>query len=265
MPIESVSDFVRMARGALLATGFVRHEKDGIVWFEGGPKDASAPTIVFVHGVNDHAGTWFTVAPALAPTHRVILPDLPGHGESAPKDAPLPLPLLLDKLDVAIGDARDFTLVGNSLGGWLAMLYTLKHPDRVKHLVLEAAGGLSLPFETPIVAHDREEAVTILRAVHGPKYVAEDWVIDSLLQRAVDSPMLRLTEVEPYFVDGRLGEIHVPTTLIWGANDGVLPVKYAEVLRSGIAGAKLHVLEGAAHIPHLQAPEPYLACLMATF
>ncbi len=198
-------------------------------------------------------------------THRVILPDLAGHGESAPKDAPLPISLLVEKLEVAIGDATDFTLVGNSLGGWLAMLYTLQHPDRVKNLVLEAAGGLSLPFETPIIAHDREEAVTILRAVHGPKYVAEDWVIDSLLQRAVDSPMLRLTDAERFFVDSRLAEIRVPTTLIWGANDGVLPLKYAEALGSGIPGATLHVLEGAAHIPHLQAPEPYLACLMATF
>jgi pimeloyl-ACP methyl ester carboxylesterase len=221
--------------------------------------------VILVHGVNDQAGTWFTVAPTLALTHRVILPDLAGHGESEPTEGPLPISLLLEKLEVAIGDSRDLTLVGNSLGGWLAMLYTLKHGPRVKHLVLEAAGGLSIPFETPILAHDRDEAVTILRAVHGPSYEAQDWVIDSLLQRAVDSPMLRLTETEEHFVDARLQEIDVPTTMIWGADDGVLPLSYAEVLRSGIRGATLHVLEGAAHIPHLQRSERYLACLTATF
>jgi pimeloyl-ACP methyl ester carboxylesterase len=280
LPIESVTDFVRMTRGALAAVGFVRHEKDGVVWFEGGPLPSSAAgapasragapvvvleTVVLVHGVNDQAGTWFTVAPALARTHRVILPDLAGHGESDPKDGPLPFPLLLEKLDVVIGDARDVTLAGNSLGGWLAMLYTLEHPDRVKHLILEASGGLDRPFASPLVAGDREEAVTILRAVHGPKYVAQDWVIDSLLARAIDSPMLRLTGAADHFVDPRLHELDVPTTLIWGADDGVLPLSYAEALHGAIRGATLHVLEDAAHIPHLQQPERYLACLTATF
>jgi len=278
LPIESVTDFVRMTRGALAAAGFVRQEKGGVVWFESPPHHPSPDplptavrlrqgegTVVLVHGVNDQAGTWFTVAPTLALTHRVILPDLAGHGESEPKAGPIPISLLLEKLEVAIGDARDLTLVGNSLGGWLVMLFTLKHPDRVKHLVLEAAGGLSLPFATQILARDRDEALAILRAVHGPQYEAPDWVIDSLLQRAVDSPMLRLTGAEENFVDSRLQEIDVPTTMIWGADDGVLPLSYAEVLRSGIRGATLHVLEGAAHIPHLQQTERYLACLTATF
>lgn len=255
-----------MTRGALAASGFARQEKDGIVWWESTDKSVDdKPTLVLVHGANDQAGTWFTVAATLARTHHVLVPDLPGHGESAPAEGPLPISLLLDGLRTAIGDASELTLVGNSLGGWLAILYTLEHPDRVKHLVLEAGGGLSIPLATDIVAHDRDEAVAILRAVHGPKYVAQEWVIDSLLARGVDSPMLRITETEEHVVDARLGEIDVPTTLIWGADDGVLPVSYAEVLRSGISGATLHVIEGAAHIPHLQQPERYLTCLTATF
>ena len=261
MAIESALDFVRMTRAALAAAGFVRHERDGVVWFESAPPASDTAPIVLVHGVNDQAGTWFTVAPALARTRRVLLPDLPGHGESAPARGPLPLPLLLSSLETAIGDTRDFVLVGNSLGGWLAMLYTLAHPDRVQHLVLESSGGLSLPFASPIVARDRDEALTILRAVHGPRYVAQEWVIDALLQRAIDSPMLRLTEAAEHLVDARLVDIGVPTTLVWGADDGVLPVSYAEALQRGIRGAALHVLEGAAHIPHLQQPERYLACL----
>jgi pimeloyl-ACP methyl ester carboxylesterase len=269
LPIESVSDFVRMARGALVATGFVRHEEDGVVWFDGGSPDADAPILVLVHGVNDHAGTWFTVAPSLGRTHRLILPDLAGHGESAPKDGPLPMSLLSEKLrfaiDTALGATRTFTLLGNSLGGWLAMLYSLDHPERVEHLVLESSGGLSLPFGSPLVAGDRDEAVTILRAVHGPSYEAQDWVIDSLLQRAIDSPMIRMTGAEEQFVDARLHELDLPTTLIWGKDDGVLPLPNAEALQRGIRGATLHVLEGAAHIPHMQQPERYLACLTATF
>jgi len=253
-----------MTRDVLAASGFVRHEKDGIVWWNA-DVPAGKPTIVLIHGANDQAGTWFTVAAALARTHHVILPDLAGHGESAPFAGPIPIPLLLDGIHTAIGDASEITLVGNSLGGWLAMLYTLAHPDRVKQLVLEAAGGLSIPLATDIVAHDRDEALAILRAVHGPRYVPQEWVIESLLARAVDSPMLRITEGEDHIIDARLREIEVPATLIWGADDGVLPLSYAQVLRDGIAGASLQVLEGAAHIPHLQQPERYLACLTATF
>lgn len=269
-----------MTRHALEAAGFVRHEKNGIVWWESfrhheivrsrppnrlAQDDVNRDVLVLVHGANDQAGTWFPVAAALARTHPVIVPDLAGHGESAPFQGPIPIPLLLQGLHTAIGDASDITLVGNSLGGWLVMLYTLEHPDRVKNLVLEAAGGLSIPLATDIVAHDREEALVILRAVHGPNYVPQEWVIDSLLARAVDSPMLRITDGEHYILDARLRELQVPATLIWGADDGVLPLSYAEALRAGIRGATLHVIEGAAHIPHLQQPERTLACLMATF
>lgn len=266
MEIESSADYVRMTRSALAAAGFVRSQAEDVVWWEGGPAEgASSGTIVFVHGVNDQAGTWFTVAPALVRTHRVILPDLRGHGESGPAAGPLTLPMLLHGIEVAIGAEQDITLVGNSLGGWVVLLYALRHPERIRHLILEAAGGLSLPFTTTIVATDRAEAVRILRAVHGPAFEPKDWVIEALLARAVDSPMLRITGAADHFLDQRLGELDVPATIIWGANDGVLSLDYAETLWKGIPGSMLRVIDDAAHIPHLQQPERYLACLTATF
>jgi pimeloyl-ACP methyl ester carboxylesterase len=225
-------------------------------------------TIVLVHGANDQAGTWFTVAPALARQYRVIIPDLAGHGESAPKTGPLPISLLIERLEAVIDDAvgtDTITLVGNSLGGWLVMLYALKHPQRVERLVLESSGGLARPLAVPIVAHTREEAAVILRAVHGPLYEPPEWVIDALLQRAQGSPMLRLTEHLEHNIEPRLGELTTPATLIWGEHDGVLPLSYAEALRVAIPGAKLEVIEGAAHIPHMQQPERFLQCLMAIF
>jgi pimeloyl-ACP methyl ester carboxylesterase len=98
---------------------------------------------------------------------------------------------------------------------------------------------------------------------HGPEFNAPEWAIEGLLERSKDSPMLRLTEVEEHFVDARLGELRVPVHLIWGADDGVLPISYAHELQRGIRGAQLHVLEGAAHIPHLQQPQRFLECLTA--
>lgn len=256
MEIESSADFVLMTRAALAAAGFVRREIDGTVFFEGG----SGSAIVLVHGVNDQAGSWFMVAPALARTHRVILPDLAGHGESVPKEGPLPISLMVERLHVVMPE-EPVILAGNSLGGWIAMLYALEHPQRVGRLILEAAGGLSLPLESPIVATNREEAMRILRNVHGPRFQPQEWIVGALLERARSSPMLRVTETAEHLVDARLGELDVPTAILWGTDDGVVTRKYVETLHCGIANSTLHVIDGAAHIPHLQQPERFLACL----
>lgn len=263
MEIRSLADFVRMTRGVLAASGLVRHEDGGTVWFEGGPDDG--PLLVLVHGVNDHAGSWFTVVPSLVRSHHLVIPDLAGHGESEPHSGPLPMSLLLASLEKVIGERRDLTLVGNSLGGWIAMLYALKHPSRVRHLVLEASGGLDRPFASPVIANSRDEALAIIRAVHGPAFRPPEWSVDALLERAAGSPLVRVTGSEALHVDARLGELTMPTTLIWGANDGVLPITYAEALRDGIPNATLHVVDGAAHIPHMQQPERFLQCLISTF
>lgn len=258
MAIESVADLVHFTRAGLAAQGFVRNERDGLVWWEGG----SGVPLVMLHGVNDQAGTWSGVAGALAKSHRVILPDLPGHAESAPSSGPLPISLFVERVS-AIMPPEPFTLHGNSLGGWIAMLYTLRHPQNVRTLILEASGGLNRPFASPVFAHSREEAVEVLRAVHGPNYVAQEWVIDALLERAHDSQMLRVTEIEEHYVDGTLRGIDIPVHLVWGADDGVVPLAYAEALQREFKDAQLHVIEGAAHIPHIHQPGRFLACLTA--
>jgi len=253
----SAEAFVAATRQALLAAGLERREKDGTVYFAGG----SGSTVVLLHGANDQAGTWAPVVPLLA-NHRLIVPDLAGHGESAPATGPIAMTSIVERLR-AIIDAASVTLVGNSMGAWIALLYTLAHPECVERLILEAGGGLARPLAVPLTATTPEDALTILRAVHGPNAVLPEWAIDALLSRATGSPMLRLTELT--FIDGRLGEIKVPTTLVWGADDGVVPRSYAEALRDGIAGARLHIIEGAAHIPHAQQPARFVECLTATY
>jgi len=282
--------YIAATRAALVGAGLERREVDGTVYFAGG----SGSTVVLLHGANDQAGTWAPVVPLLA-NHRLIVPDLAGHGESAPATGPIAMTSIVERLRAIIdadsgappssaaGPAasppprvgrRDgarpagetpalLTLVGNSMGAWIALLYTLAHPECVERLILEAGGGLARPLAVPLTATTPEDALTILRAVHGPNAVLPEWAIDALLSRSTGSPMLRLTDLT--FIDGRLGEIEVPTTLVWGADDGVVPRSYAEALRDGIAGARLHIIEGAAHIPHAQQPARFVECLTATF
>ncbi len=260
--------FVALTRAALLQAGFERVVRpDGDVYWRGGPKDG--PAVVLLHGVNDQAGTWAAVAGPLARRFRLLIPDLAGHGESEPKTGPIPLPLILRQLDALISNEASglVTLVGNSMGGWVAMLYTLQHPECVGRLVLEDASGMAWNLTVPLIPQTREEAIVVLHAVNGPHAETPDWAIDVLVHPRSVPPMARVaqTGVIAYLVDGRLGEIKAPTSLIWGANDGLLPVAYAEALQKKIAGATLQVIEGAAHIPHRQQPEKFLACLSSIF
>jgi 3-oxoadipate enol-lactonase len=219
--------------------------------------------LALLHGANDHAGTWFAVAPTLAKQYRVIIPDLPGHGESEPRTGPIPISRIVEQLDALLGRERDLTVAGNSFGGWMALHYALHH--RVRRLVLESSGGLNRPLAVPLTARNHEEAVVILRAVHGPQYDPPQWVVDALLERATGSPLLRLTELAEHDVEPRLGEISVPVTVIAGADDGVVPRDYSEALRDGLPHATLCVIEGAAHISHMQQPARFLECLTSIF
>ena len=255
-------EIVRAMRGALGMYGLERRELDGSVYWIGG----NGETLVLLHGTNDQAGTWALVVPHLIGRYRLILPDLAGHGESEPKSGPIAFDVVVDRVHRILEHehAKDITLAGNSFGGWIAILYTLAHPQNVKRLVLESGGGLARPLGVPLIARDRKTAVTILRAVHGPDYVPEEWVIDTLLARADDSPMLRLDGAMQNFVDARIGQLHKPVTLVWGADDGVVPLSYGQAMKELIPGAQLRVIDGAAHIPHLQQPERFVECLTAT-
>jgi pimeloyl-ACP methyl ester carboxylesterase len=244
-----------------LKVGLERVECEGSVYFRGGK--AGAPVMVLVHGVNDQAGTWAPVAAALAARFRLVIPDLAGHGESGPAEGPLPLPMIVRKFSTIIDqETHDpVTLVGNSMGGWVSILYTVAHPDRVSRLVLEDGSGMAWLLKVPLLPATREQAIVVLHAVNGPNAETPDWAIQTMLERSKSAPMTRLTEAMTNLVDPLLPKITTPTTLIWGADDGLLPIAYAEALAKKINGSSLHVISGAAHIPHRQQPEKFLACL----
>ena len=277
---DPITALIELARAALLTAGLSKCEAAGSVYFHGGAgakgceargiSSKHAPeVIVLVHGVNDHAGTWAAIAGPLAKTHRVIIPDLAGHGESDPTSGPIPLPLMVEKLHAILDTQKvgKVTLVGNSMGAWVSMLYAVEHPERVGKLVLESGGGMAIAPGVALTAANRDDAVKILRALHGPGIEFKDWQIDRLLMLGKESQLLRVlaSNVLPHFLDQRLSEITVPTLVIWGANDGVVTREYVNAVHKGIAGSKLKIIENAAHIPHAQQPDQFLKCLQAIF
>ena len=266
--IHSLQDFSKVTRQALIDAGMKRQTIDvdgnSVVYFTGGK---GKRTIVLVHGVNDQAGTWAAVVPALKKESRIIAIDLPGHGESAPAGGPLPMPLLIKALQTVIDREsadKPVVLVGNSMGGWVCMLYAADHSSRVSRLVLEDVSGMSWDIShVPFFPKDREEAAKLLRLVHGPDAQIPDYLIDAVLKDSSTMPQARVIQAGIMFalVDTRLHEITTPVTMIWGAHDGLLPIAYAEALQKQLKGSTLHVIDSAAHIPHRQAPAEFTKLL----
>lgn len=242
-------------------------KENGVAWLAWqGRVGQPAPHLVLVHGVNDQAATWSDIAPTLAEDFNVVAIDLPGHGDSDPKSGPIPMRSMIDALSALIDrESPDapVILAGNSMGGWVSMLYASEHPERVAHLILEDASGMAWDVRhVPLFPKDRDEALRLLRMVHGPNMPIADWVIDAVLN-AKELPQKRVLEAGlfEWIVDTRLPKLTMPVTLIWGAHDGLLPLDYAHALQSRIANAKLHVIDDAAHIPHRQAPGEFLRLL----
>jgi pimeloyl-ACP methyl ester carboxylesterase len=257
--------FSFVTRRQLKKAGLARKTLGDLVYWSGGQ---GTEPLVLVHGTNDQAGTWAQVVPKFVERYRVIIPDLPGHGESAPAAGPLEMPQIKDGLARVIAEetgSTPVTLVGNSMGGWAAMLYAIEHPAKVKQLILEDSGGMTWDLSgIPLVPQTRKQAATAMRAAVGPKgAMPPDYVLDALVRRSATSPMLRLMQgnFTAHMMDNRFDQIKAPVTMIWGDGDGLVPLAYANQMQSRIGNAKLHVIEDCGHIPHRFKPAEFASLL----
>lgn len=249
------------------------------------------PAVLLVHGIAGSSRAWREVMPALAERHTVIAPDLLGHGESAKPMGDYSLGAfasgLRDLLEV-LGIDRA-TVVGQSFGGGVAMQLAYQHPERCERLVLVNSGGLgrevswmlralSLPgaeYVLPVVApwfvRDRGDAVSRFikaRGVKAPK-AAEMWsAYRSLTETDNRRAFVRVVRgvIDPggqtvSAMDRLYLAAAVPTLIVWGDADPIIPVSHAHDAHEAIAGSRLEIIEGVGHFPHVEAPERFLEVL----
>ena len=263
--------FIAFRRAQLAAAGFARHEAEiaghRTVWWEKG----EGATLVLVHGVADQAGTWFQVAPALAETHRVLLIDLPGHGESEPAEGPLPMTTVIEGFEawlaapaVAVGASTGPILIGNSMGAWVALLAALRHPERVGRVVAVNGGGLRADTGgLDLLPDDREEARRLMAALRDPASPPiPDLVLDDLVRRVETGEARRMfqanQDLESYLLDESLDVIATPVDVLWGESDRYLGRDYPARLLAGLPNARLTWIEHCGHLPQAECPERFL-------
>jgi len=262
---QPIATAERVGRLGLRRAGLTRATIGGprgpLVYWHGG----AGPTVVLLHGANDSAAAWARVAGPLARTYYIVIPDLPGHGESAPESGSLSMRDELAGVEAILAEEGPAVLVGNSMGGWLALLYARAHPDRVHRVVVLNGAGLSAGVRpVNLLPGSREEARTALNALLGPEAPpVTDFVLDDLVRRSPGSPLARLHRAgfADLALDGRLGEIEVPVTLLWGEADQLLPLAYAEAMAAGLRRSRLVRVERCGHAPQRECPKRLLPLL----
>jgi pimeloyl-ACP methyl ester carboxylesterase len=242
------------------------------------------PPVILLHGPGEFAAKWMRVVPQLAETHRVIAPDLPGHGSSEVAEGALDADRVLAWLGELIERtcATPPAVVGHLLGGAIAARFAVDHGVRVDRLVLVGSLGLA-PFRPA-----PKFALALVRHMARPTERTSErlWSrctvdLDDVREQMGD----RWDAFEAYYVDrartpsakaalgdlmkqvgvpaiptANLARIDVPTTLIWGRHNSGIKLKVGEA-SSARYGWPLHVIEGAADDPALEQPEALLRAL----
>jgi pimeloyl-ACP methyl ester carboxylesterase len=241
--------------------------------------------VILIHGLGASADIWKYNVEALAEQHRVYAPDLMGFGRS---DKPGPSFTAFDYTRflhdfMNILNIEKASLVGQSLGGGIALHYVLQFPQKVKKLVLVGSAGLgkeviwtlrlmSLPLVGELVSYPSRKGVELFfkLAVRNRALVTKDFVdlyYDFFSQPGFQKFLLKIIRSIINIRGAReeilapnmnnLYKIMQPTLIIWGEKDRVLPLQHAYRGKEKLPNAKLKIMEGCGHIPFFERSEEF--------
>jgi pimeloyl-ACP methyl ester carboxylesterase len=235
------------------------------------------PPLLLLHGLSASHDIWEHVIDAFAGTHRVVAPDLPGHGESAKPDAPYTIDFyagIVRTLGRELGITHA-VVVGSSLGGKIALELACWYPSFVRALVLSAPAGEYArglrPFGKAIQALSRPQIMRLAldRALEQSFFerlhrghVVRQRILESRLAaddfpefaRAVARSVGGVLAADPQ----PLARITQPTLAIWGREDRIVPMRRSDDLVRALPHARLRVIDQCGHIAMLEQPAEFI-------
>jgi len=245
---------------------FIEIDGNKIRYLESGN---SKKTLVLIHGLGASAERWNKVIPMFAKQFRVVVPDLIGFGYS---DKPLvdytPEFFLdfLEKFFMASNIDRP-NIIGSSLGGQLSAEYASLHSQNIEKLVLVSPAGAMKQSTPALDAYimaalypNDQSAKNAFEMMEASGEDVEDKIVNGFVERmrlpnaklAFMSTVLGLKNSE--LITTKLPSISVPTLIIWGSNDPVIPIDYADDFISSIQDCRFFRMDGCGHTPYVQDP-----------
>jgi pimeloyl-ACP methyl ester carboxylesterase len=244
--------------------------------------------IIFVHGLAGCWRNWLENLPHFGRGRRAIALDLPGFGESPMPSWPIEMPAygrLIHDFCEKLGIDRVAALVGNSMGGFVATEAVIERPERFERLVLVSAAGISfaeargrrvdatlnmieaaLPFTVDPrpswLRRRRLRRALFGRIIRYPERLRPELLLEQLTP-GLRAPGLAssMRSVGGYDTRDRLPEIEIPSLVVWGLEDQVVPVEAAIGYHRAIPQSRLEIFERTGHVPQLERPERFNSLL----
>jgi pimeloyl-ACP methyl ester carboxylesterase len=245
----------------------------------------SGPVVLLIHGITGSSEQWEDVFPLLAEHCTVVAPDLLGHGKSAKPRGDYSLGAYavgVRDLLIALGHRRA-TVVGHSLGGGVAMQFAYEYPVFCERLVLVSSGGLGREVHLLLRAATLPGAELVLPVIASARLHSAGLAVGQLLERFGLQAGSDISEMARGYASlsepgARQAFLHtlravieptgqrvsaldrlylsslVPSLIVWGSRDPLIPVEHGEAAHAEMPDSRLEIFDGAGHFPHLEDP-----------
>ena len=240
----------------------------------------SGPPLLLIHGLSGSWQNWLEQIPHFARTHRVLVPDLPGFGSSPMPPWEISISnygRLLDGLSRELGISHA-TLVGNSMGGFIAAEASIAQPDWVDRVMLVSAAGitharmrkepaemaarmaaatapLAFRFQDSSLRRPRLRYAAFSGVFHAPHRMRPELLWEQY-HGALGAPGMvdAVRGLVGYDFTDRLEKVEDPTLVVWGRNDRIVPPKDAEAYGRHLSDSRVAIFDRTGHCPQLERP-----------
>ncbi|SHI31477.1 Pimeloyl-ACP methyl ester carboxylesterase [Hymenobacter daecheongensis DSM 21074] len=230
--------------------------------------EGTGEVLLLLHGLFGALSNWEDVVREFSTDHRVIIPLLPIYEMPLSKAGVPGLMSYVEDFLAAIHLTEPTTVLGNSLGGHVALVYTLRHPDRVRRLVLTGSSGLfedSMGGSFPKRGNYAFVQERVAYTFYDPQVATKELVDEVFNVTNSNAKCLRIISIARSAQRHNLGKdltrIKVPTLLVWGLNDTITPPPVAHEFHRLISSSELRFLDHCGHAPMMERPQEFNAYL----